>query len=500
MLTVTDIKYIRQEVNLKGRSYAEVARQMGHDVRTVKKYADQENWSEPKPKQQRRARVMGSVQPILDQWIMDDSKKKKKFQRTAKRMFDQLQSDYHFQGSYRTVREYVSRRKKERGQANEATLPLASRPGTAQVDFGEAPFLYRSESVTLSYLVLSFPYSNTFYFQVFPSQNRESFLEGLKRMFHYIGGVPKAIRFDNLSAAVKKVLPHGERQMTDEFQNFVFHYGFDVEFCNPAKGNEKGHVEAMVKYIRNNFLLPEVSFGDIDQLNRTLWLLAEEDRHRLHYQKEELLSALYQEEQNAWLQLPEKPFECVRYVEAKTDKYGYMKLDTRRYSTSPRFAKSSVLAKLSYNRVDIMTSGHDVIASHPRLYGAVMTSVKWQPYLDLMAKRPMALKYTSFYEQLPLNWQQYLEACTVPEKQQALRLLSVLLKEHDFSLAQEALSIASGYGHPETEAIKQVFYQLVHGKGIRQEIQVHRPVIPLMPPATRGTSHYDQLFDQEGVT
>lgn len=37
VLTVTDIKYIRQEVNLKGRSYAEVARQMGHDVRTVKK-------------------------------------------------------------------------------------------------------------------------------------------------------------------------------------------------------------------------------------------------------------------------------------------------------------------------------------------------------------------------------------------------------------------------------------------------------------------------------
>lgn len=67
MLTVTDVKYIRQEVNLKGRSYAEFARQMGHDVRTVKKYADKENWSEPKLKQQRTAIVMGSVQPILNQ-------------------------------------------------------------------------------------------------------------------------------------------------------------------------------------------------------------------------------------------------------------------------------------------------------------------------------------------------------------------------------------------------------------------------------------------------
>ena len=38
MLTVTDIKYIRQEVNQKGRKYAEVARSMNHDERTVKKY------------------------------------------------------------------------------------------------------------------------------------------------------------------------------------------------------------------------------------------------------------------------------------------------------------------------------------------------------------------------------------------------------------------------------------------------------------------------------
>jgi hypothetical protein len=42
-----------------------------------------------------------------------------------------------------------------------------------------------------------------------------------------MGGVPKAIRFDNLSPAVKKVLPNAEWQLTEEFQNFVLHYGFE---------------------------------------------------------------------------------------------------------------------------------------------------------------------------------------------------------------------------------------------------------------------------------
>ncbi|MDD3206686.1 MAG: glycoside hydrolase family 5 protein, partial [Lachnospiraceae bacterium] len=34
--------------------------------------------------------------------------------------------------------------------------------------------------------------------------------------------------------------------------------------------------------------------------------------------------------------------------------------------------------------------------------------MKWLPYIDLMSKRPAALKYTEFYQQLPDNWQKYL--------------------------------------------------------------------------------------------
>src|SRR5699024_11317739 len=80
---------------------------------------------------------------------------------------------------YRTVRDYVSKRKKElKGTMEVAALPLESFPGTAQVDFGEAPFKYHSEVIDLPYLVLSFPYSNCFYFQVFPSENTECLLEG----------------------------------------------------------------------------------------------------------------------------------------------------------------------------------------------------------------------------------------------------------------------------------------------------------------------------------
>lgn len=250
MLSVTDIQYIRQEVNVKGHSYAEVARRTKFDERTVKKYADQDEFNlEPRIRKAHPSPVMDPVKPIIDRWLLEDMKKKKKDRRTAQRMWKLLVKEEKFEGSARSVRAYVAKRKRELLEASDdAALPLKAKPGDAQVDFGEAPFKRHGEVIDLPYLVLSFPYSNAFYKQVFESENQDCFLEGLKRIFHHIGGVPRSIRFDNLAPAVKKILPHGKRELTEGFEQFALHYGFDYEFCNPGAGQEKGHVEAMVKY------------------------------------------------------------------------------------------------------------------------------------------------------------------------------------------------------------------------------------------------------------
>src|SRR5699024_8232897 len=171
MLAVAQINYIIHEVNQKGETYASVARRMGIDSRTVNKYANQEE-CKVKKKQQRKSRVMDPVKPIIDKWINEDLKKKRKYQRTAKKMYEQLRDFHSFKGSDRYVRSHVSKRKKQLKVAIEyAALALESFPGTAQVDLGEAPFNYHSEILDLPYLVMSFPYSHCFYFQVFPSEN-----------------------------------------------------------------------------------------------------------------------------------------------------------------------------------------------------------------------------------------------------------------------------------------------------------------------------------------
>ncbi|WP_432356963.1 IS21 family transposase [Sporosarcina sp. UB5] len=502
MLAMAEINYIRYETNSKGRTYSSVAKQMGRDWRTVRKYAEMEDFNLEKPvRQKRKAPVMDPVKPIIDEWLLEDAKKKKKFRRTAQRIFDLLVEIHKFEGSDRSVRDYVARRKKELMQENEeAALPLEAKPGTAQVDFGEAPFLYKGEEVIRHYLALSFPYSNAFLFQVFPAENRECFLQGLADMFDSLGAVPHTIRFDNLAPAVKKVLPNGERELTEEFERFVAHYGFRYEFCNPDSGNEKGHVESMVKYIRNNYLLPAIPYDDLSTLNEQAIAWSMTDRNRPHYEKELPIAELHLADREQFLQLPGKAFECVRYVHAKADKYGFIRIDKKQYSTSPRIAGQAVTAKVSFDTVTILNDGNEVLVSHPRIYGSEKKAMNWQPYLTLMAKRPTALKYSSFYDQLPEDWKLYFEECTVEEKKNALGLLSVILKGQDFDLPTKALKMASEHGHPSAESIKHVYYQLMNGRGIRETLPLSRLTkkVPVTGETTRGLTHYDQLMRLSG--
>uniref|UniRef100_UPI00403F7279 Mu transposase domain-containing protein n=1 Tax=Siminovitchia sp. FSL H7-0308 TaxID=2921432 RepID=UPI00403F7279 len=90
--------------------------------------------------------------------------------------------------------------------------------------------------------------------------------------------------------------------------------------------------------------------------------------------------------------MPVKEYKCVKYGTLKADKYGYVKVDLNLHSTSPRYALNKVLVKISYNKVDVLNDENQVIVNHSRLYGQYRKSMKWQPYLNLMAKRPTALK------------------------------------------------------------------------------------------------------------
>lgn len=192
-----------------------------------------------------------------------------------------------------------------------ASLELIWEPGIAQVDFGDADFIVKGERTRLKYLVVSFPYSNDSFCQVFGGENAECVCQGLKDIFSYIGGVPPLVIFDNATGIGRRI---GDTIHENKvFSNFRAHYGFRARFCNPYAGYEKGHVESKVAYNRKNLFVPVESFNDIVEYNKKLL-----DKHKikakeLHYKKQVHIAQLFKEEQQALAHLPIKDFAVCHY-------------------------------------------------------------------------------------------------------------------------------------------------------------------------------------------
>lgn len=85
--------------------------------------------------------------------------------------------------SYRSITIYVA----ENLDTTEY-LKLSYLPGTAQIDFGKLTFKQGGKDVKESYLVLTLPYSNAGYMQIFREETTEYLLQGLKGIFKHIGG------------------------------------------------------------------------------------------------------------------------------------------------------------------------------------------------------------------------------------------------------------------------------------------------------------------------
>src|SRR5699024_8499132 len=196
-------------------------------------------------------------------------------------------------------------------------------PAEAQVDFGITEAVHDGKLKDIHCLIMSFPYSNGGFAVPLPAENQECFLEGLKTLFKQAGFVPRTLRLDNLSAAVVKARGrHNEAIFTEAFLRFENHYGFESQACNPAKGNEKGHVENKVGYVRYNFFTPSPVIQDLAHLRELLLEQCKEDHQRNHYKKDILIADLLREEKKFGLALPEANYPVFKEKLATANKYG----------------------------------------------------------------------------------------------------------------------------------------------------------------------------------
>jgi transposase len=494
VLRMAEIEYIKDMYENEGLSLREIARRTKKDFRTVQKYAYCNNWS-PAVKVSMEPEsypILGKYIPQINEWLEADEREPRKQRHTIIRVYNRLVKESGYTGSYSNVKRYVNRKKEETKKLREGYLPLGHPAGYAQTDFGEFKYYDGVGTAHKGHaLTLSFPSSNAGWTQVFPSENQECLLEGLKRIFYHVGGVPVRLRCDNMTTAVAQVLAGSERVITDGFYRFMLHHRFIADFCNPARGNEKGNVENKVGYERRNMLVPVPVIDDFEEFNRELMRRCDEDHNRTHYQKDDLISELWGEEKKHLLTLPEYEYEVFRYESQAVNKNGFIMIDNVRYGLSPMLNGKDVQVKIYFDKIEAYYD-HQLLKTYVRSYVYGEEVFDWKQYIDVLIKKPGACEHTRFFNQMPKLWQQYLSETKGRARKSALMLLNEIVKDGNESLCDEALELASEYGTIDNDSIRQCYLLISKPE--------NRPKPLVLAPETPKTGYRPDLKAYDNLT
>ena len=383
---------IRRRVLVDGQSKRSVCREFEIHWDTLQKIL---NHTEPPGYRRNAPRFRPKLEPflpVIHQILEEDKKAPKKQRHTAKRIFERLRDEYGYTGGKTIVKEAVAAWRSTRA---EVFVPLAHRPGEAQVDFGEAEVTLDGQPAKVALFVMTLPYSDTIFVCAFPRECTEAFLEGHVRAFDFLGGVPRRISYDNLKIAVARITGGRGREVTAEFFRLRSHHLFESHFCRVRRPNEKGHVETLVGYARRNFLVPvPVVHGGLESLTADLESRCRADLQRRLWGKPAPKADLLEDERAAFLPLPAETFLAARVELRSVDSLSLVRFDTNDYSVPTAYAHHRVTVLGRIDTVAIVVDDR-IVATHHRCWGRERVTYDPIHYLALLERKPGALDFAA---------------------------------------------------------------------------------------------------------
>ena len=374
---------VRRCVYVEGLSERAAARRFGLARETVRKMLRYRLPPGYRRTQPIRCPKLDGFMGIIDQILRDDQHRPKKQRHTAKRICERLRAEHAFRGGYTIIKDYV-REKRLGGQ--EMFVPLVHPPGDAQADFGEALVVVDGVERKAHYLVVDLPHSDDAFVKAFPAETTEAFCEGHNAAFHYFGGVPRGIVYDNTKLAVARILGDGTRQRTQVFSELQSHYLFDDRFGRPGKGNDKGKVEGLVGYARRNWFVPIPHVASWDALNADLARQCRDRRGQRLRRHTETIGERFARDRAALLPLPPVPYEACDTRPTRVTSLSLVRYRRNDYSVPTAYGHREVVVKGFVDEV-VIVCGSEEIARHRRSYEREALIFEPRHYLALLERR-----------------------------------------------------------------------------------------------------------------
>jgi transposase len=435
------VHVVRHKVLVEGRTQRGVARELGLSRVTVKKYLTQ---AAPRPYDvtNRRRPVWEKVSPRIEA-LLAASKgwTAGKQQLTATRLHELLIGEGHQVGAS-LVKAAVAEWKRQR---REVFVPLTYRPGDlAEVDFFEVLLDIDGTRRKAWLFLMRLMYSGRDFAWIYERQDQVSFLDGHVRAFGHFGGIPSRLAYDNLRAAVVRILVGGARALTPRFAALASHYLFEPCFCRPGEGHDKGGVESRGKAVRRQALTPIPGATTLEAINQEL--LARMDA-RLTTRRDgtgETVGTRFAVEAPAFLALP-APFVAEATTFVTVAPRALVRLEGAWYSVPCRWAGLDLVARVGATTITVVGRDGTPIRHPRKRFG--QRSIDYRHYLPELAKKPQAVRQVlpellrDLGDPFPAVWADFHAAH--PDREAARLFAKVLGQIEIHGLSHVATSVAS---------------------------------------------------------
>lgn len=479
----------------QGLSVSEIARQTGHDRKTIRKYLS----AEEKPKYG-AAKRSSKLDPYKD-YITDRLKEVPEI--TNRRILREINAK-GYTGSYTILSDFIGPLREER--QNAAVIRFETMPGEqSQVDWSYFGYIEEygiKKRVYCFSMVLG--YSRMIYIEFTTSQDVFNFIRCHQNAFLYFGGYTRTILYDNTKTVVISRCG-GNIEWNKKFMDFVGFYGFEPRVCRVYRAQTKGKVERPFGYIRQDFFIGN-KYENIEDLNsKALMWLNSIANSRVHGTTKEVPFERLKNEN--LLPLTKDRLYDTSFIGArKASKDCHISYEGNRYSIPYQYIRKTLTIKADNEQIAIYNTNNEKIATHSLFRGKgkdisdsrhfeglkIKQKERWESFKErFLSLSPAAKEY----------WDGFLSSVQMRGRWWELRKINSLCEKHsledvDYVLLRALKHKAFGYKYIEG-ILEQIRSKERHGMqtmgGILKEI-LSKWEIPQVEE--RPLSNYDEFLNQ----
>lgn len=358
------------DLHKQGLSVSAIAKRMGLDRKTVRKYIERGAVAPQYSPRPVRASVIAPFEAFVRERVAAWP------ELTGTRLLREIR-EQGYAGSYTVLKRLLRRIRPAKAPVFEHRFETPA-GYQAQVDFAEFRVEFDTEpgqerKVWLFAMVLG--HSRYLWAQFVLHQDLPTLLRCHMEAFEHFGGAPREILYDRMKTAVLGEPEAGRGVVYNaKLLSLGKHYGFMPRACQPYRAKTKGKVERPYRYIRADFFMAR-RFRDIEDMNHQLrqWL-DEVANVRRHGTTERIVLEHFAQERHSLQPLPAGRFEAVLSVQRRLSSDGLVSVGGNYYSVPDGTRARVVEVQCTADQVRILEDGK-VIAVHALLQGRKQRSL-----------------------------------------------------------------------------------------------------------------------------